>query len=350
MTDLPTCTIYSMFDNISGIEGTYDPTEGGLKESFKIIGYIWNTEDSRFLHKECHVSFVKGLNKNLDSFAQKEGCEDRICGGLRLFKEVEPEIFEVDGTEFQEPPLEFTIFLLDNEFYAIERICKHSTDQGRKLHGSFHIFSKEFNEKDILFPNTGDLDVSNTKEYIVTRFSLGSSIEKIIPRHERVIKSPDRDINAPRKSINVSISNTKFDINMPYGYLDQIRCWGIVSDRKDSEIDGVECSIELKEYEIDFSTGEYPERDYAGTFFYYKGEDPYVDIELKYKKSDIGDFMKYLIDSSLNASILINCSVNVSEETLSAKNEIQADISHFSISVNKHFNQKEKKAGLFNRF
>ena len=182
---------------------------------------------------------------------------------------------------------------------------------------SFYIFSKEFNEKDILCPNTGYLDVSNTKEYIVTRFSLGSSKEKIIPRQERVIKSPDSDINAPRKSVNVSISNTKFNITMPYGYLDhRLRCCGIVSDGKDSEIDGVECSIELKEYEIDFSTGEYPETDYAGTFFYSKGEYPSVDIELKYKKSDIGDFMKYLIDPSSNASILINCLVNVSEETL----------------------------------
>ena len=127
LTYLPTCTIYAMFDNISGIQGSYDPTENGLEESFKIIGYIWNTdEDARFLHKECHVNFVKGLNENLDSFAQKEGREDKICGWLRLLKEVEPKIFEVDGTEFQEPPLEFTIFLLDNEFYAIERICKHS--------------------------------------------------------------------------------------------------------------------------------------------------------------------------------------------------------------------------------
>jgi len=341
MTDKPTFTIYSMFDFTSGINATYDPADAGLSESFAINGHVWNTDDYRFLHKECHVDFVKGFNKNLEKFAKEEGFEEKMCGGIRILKDVEPHRFDVEGTEFQEPPLELTIYLLENEFYAIERVCKHSVEQGRKLKGSFHIFSKEFCEKNLLFPNTKQLDVSITKEYIVTSFSLGSSIEKIVPRHKRSIESPDRKIDAPRTFINISLTNTNFSITLPYGILDQLRCWGSISGRKGSEIDGIECSIVLKEYEIDFDTGEYPERDYAGTFFYNGGENPYVDIELRYKKSDIDDFKKYLIDSSSSASISITCDVNVSEEALSTQNEIQADINDYTISVNKNFDQTD---------
>lgn len=346
MTNKPTCKIYSLFDFTSGIDAAYDPAGEGLSESFAITGHIWNTDDNRFLHKECHVDFVKGLNKSLDKFAKEESFEEKVCGRIRISKDVEPDKFDVEGTEYQGPPLELTIYLLENEFYAIERVCKHSIDQGRKLHGSFHIFAEKFCKKNLRFPNIEQLDVSVTKEYIVTSFSLGSSIEKIIPRHKRTIKSPEPKIDSPRKPIIISVANTKFSLNMPYGHLDQLRCWGNISDRKDSEIDGIECSIELKEYEIDLGTGEYPERGYAGTFFYYKGEDPYVDIELKFKKSDVGDLLRYLICSSSNSSIVITCSVNLSEEALSAENEIQADITHYTISVNKHFDKAEQKSKI----
>ena len=99
MTDKPTFTIYSMFDFTSGINATYDPADEGLSESFAINGHVWNTDDYRFLHKECRVDFVKGFNKDLEKFAKEEGFEEKMCGGIRILKDVEPRRFDVEGTE-----------------------------------------------------------------------------------------------------------------------------------------------------------------------------------------------------------------------------------------------------------
>ena len=84
---------------------------------------------------------------------------------------------------------------------------------------------------------------------------------------------------------------------MPYGYLDYIQLSGKISNRVDSKINGLECFLQLKEYEID-SDGEYPKKDFAGKLLYFQGDDPYIDFELKYKKSDIENFIKYFINSS----------------------------------------------------
>jgi len=171
-----------MFDFKSGIDATYDPADEGLSENFTITGSIWNTGDHRFCDKECHVTFSKGHNKRLDKFAKEEGFEEKVCGGIRILKNVEPDKFDVDGVEFQESPIELTIWLLENDFYAIERVCKNSIDQNSKISGSFNIFSNEFCEKGFHFPNIDQLDVSTTKEYIITSFSLQSSIYKIVPK------------------------------------------------------------------------------------------------------------------------------------------------------------------------
>ncbi|WP_413871267.1 hypothetical protein, partial [Desulfobacula sp.] len=69
------------------------------------------------------------------------------------------------GVEFQESPIELTIWLLENDFYAIERVCKNSIDQNSKISGSFNIFSNEFCEKGFHFPNIDQLDVSTTRVY-----------------------------------------------------------------------------------------------------------------------------------------------------------------------------------------
>ena len=84
MTDKPTFTIYSMFDFTSGINATYDPADEGLSESFAINGHVWNTDDYRFLHKECHVDFVKGFNKNLEKFAKDLMKQVEIDTGQKL--------------------------------------------------------------------------------------------------------------------------------------------------------------------------------------------------------------------------------------------------------------------------
>jgi len=344
MDNANTCKIYALFDKKTFISASYDPNNKGVRERFQISGYISDTEDYRFIHKQCFIDFLKGDTNLLNEFAKQEGLEN-ICGRLHIQKDVAPEKYEFEGKMYEIPPLEFTIFLEDQDFYAIEKICENSISNCQMLFGSFDFSCIEFQAKKEHHFRIENLNVSETKVYAIVGFSLHSSQykHKILPKNERIVRSPEKSLRAEGTSITISISKISFDVEFPGGKYNRILCDGIVHSmpyNSNKELDGLHCLIEFHEYETDFDKEEYPKEAYAGNFRLHSGKhpkDPFISIQLRFKKEEFGKFLKHIFVAPVENKIFVKCRITTLNDSLRLGSDVQADITDFTISNYKSF-------------
>lgn len=349
MDNVKICKINAMFDERTFISASYDTNDKGVGEHFEISGYIAYPEDDRFICKQCSVRFQKGdtyLFTNLDKFAKQEGFE-KICGRLTILKDLAPEKWEDYGKKYELPPLQFVISLEDQDFYTIEKFCENSISNSQMIHVGFEFSCKEFQaEKDTSF-RINNLNVSEQKVYSIVGFSLHSSpYSKILPKNERIIRSPEKSLRAESTSITISINKMSFKVEFPGATYNYISCEGIVHDISHKELVGLNCIIDFHEYEMEvdeFDKEEYPKEAFAGNFRLFGGkkkhpESRFIGIDLRFKKVELTDFVKHIFLAPVENKIFITCSIAAHKDSLRLESkEVQADITNFTITNYKYF-------------
>lgn len=311
--------MYAVLYGKKGSSATYDSREDMLIQTFALRGNIWNTEDERFLYKKCVVRFTKD---RIEENAQKSS-----CGNLCIHKGVE------SGVDFEGPPIIFSVYVGEKEFAAIARVCDDSLDQGQMVSASFTIYYPD-HVKSIKNHDNYELDVSTTKEYHLVKFDVTCG-EQYTPE---VVKSPNQALS-PTTSIMVLIDDISTFVRFPGCRFDKYSLSGRTS-KVGTIPPGIFCGIDFEEYEVD-SFGEYPDKDYAGRFYYYPpnkeldSDETTISLTLKYRKVDFANFLKWIILSPAN--IIIGFRINIGKEQLSSKQQIETDVIDYNIETIQRF-------------
>lgn len=180
MFEKRTITIFSTITDISSVESSYDLNEGGLRDTFILMGYVNDDEAPEMDGKECRVEINRGSFKEdrVNTFSPElakainlDGVKG-VCGLLHIEKYAE---YSESHPEYKIPPVGFNISIPKEDFYALKHICNQSIIQQKyALSMWFEIYTinflKEALEDEI--QSTRNLDFSNVIRGAIRSFRI----------------------------------------------------------------------------------------------------------------------------------------------------------------------------------
>jgi len=347
-TKLSDCLFYVQFgekrQSLLGVNPSH--------RSFRLSGWIWNTEDGRILGKRVDLTIARGDWTRLVSGryearakdARERGHElpppphlvENAIGQIKILKNAEPAQFEVEidwkNETFEEPPFQAEICLGPEAYSDAEKVCDEAVAANRTINASLRVASAAFPQRHLLSADA--LDYSAEIVAHVIGIDLSRSIVPFPPAAERPVRVPDVQKDEKRTTIDVVLSEVSASYSMPLGHARRIGGEGKTRNFRAEELHDLTCSVDFTEYERD-DAGLYPEKQFPGNCAFYS-DGRWFSVSLRYRAADLNGAIGAILAASRSDTVALSISVVLDPEALKAGDQdLRGDVTYWDVQVSR---------------
>ena len=334
-------------------EGMERNADGSIYRSITLRGCVFDPPDdgpcidvsSQIFHGQ---KILLNVTTNLDkerifARAEAEGLNS-ICGYVHIKKDVQSEVFEIDGDKIVEPAIRIYLHCSDSEFDAAGEAVERALKNRKTILFNFELAGRSLPNKSGMFYHCylRDLDTSKEQLYTIQSFSVNTTQEAITPQHSRRIR-PLKHNQKETSAFRLRIDSADLSFLVTRGYAENFNCEGTVLSHRAPEHYPETFSIKFVEYERDQKQGAYPEEAPAGWCCYYPAAEyskPRLDLSLHWQHKDLYDvLLPTIFQSRAESKIIVTVYIdNTQEEILNCADRKFFNVLHYSISISRMFN------------